>query len=108
VNSSSVSSFLRFVKGEDIDGWITVDAKTGLVSTNKILDRESPFGINGTYRATLYAVDDGKMMVFIEILIFIQQKIHSINPTRQIIFFFVTKNYISNKCCSFELFSKES
>ncbi|XP_077060725.1 cadherin-like protein 26 [Siphateles boraxobius] len=49
----------KFVKGEDIDGWITVDAKTGLVSTNKILDRESPFGINSTYRATLYAVDDG-------------------------------------------------
>ena len=74
MNSSGVCLVLRFVKGEDIDGWITVDAKTGRVSTNKILDRESPFGINSTYRATLYAVDDGKMMVFKEINTFIQQR----------------------------------
>ncbi|KAG1927636.1 cadherin-like protein [Pimephales promelas] len=58
MDGSHINTF-KFVKGEDIDGWITVDAKTGLVSTNKILDRESPFGINGTYRATLYTVDDG-------------------------------------------------
>lgn len=60
VNSSGVSSILRFVKGEDIAGWITVDEKTGQVSTNKILDRESPFVKNSTYRATVYAVDGGK------------------------------------------------
>ncbi|XP_056126664.1 cadherin-like protein 26 isoform X2 [Rhinichthys klamathensis goyatoka] len=58
MDGSHINTF-KFVKGEDIDGWITVDAKTGLVSTNKILDRESTFGMNGTYRATLYAVDDG-------------------------------------------------
>lgn len=62
--TSGVSPILRFVKGEDIAGWITVDAKTGQVSTNKILDRESPFVINSTYRATLYAVDDGKTLPF--------------------------------------------
>ncbi len=60
VNSSGVSSHLRFVTGEDIDKWITIDAKTGKVSTIKILDRESPFVINGTYTATLHAVDEGK------------------------------------------------
>ncbi|XP_051515748.1 cadherin-like protein 26 isoform X2 [Myxocyprinus asiaticus] len=49
----------EFVKGEDIGEWITVDAKTARVSTAKILDRESPFLVNSTYRATLYAVDDG-------------------------------------------------
>ncbi|XP_067302917.1 cadherin-like protein 26 isoform X2 [Pseudorasbora parva] len=58
MDGSHINTF-KFVKGEDIDGWITVDAKTGQVSTNKILDRESPFVINNTYRATLYAVDDG-------------------------------------------------
>ncbi|XP_016418702.1 B-cadherin-like [Sinocyclocheilus rhinocerous] len=58
MDGSHVNTF-TFVKGEDIDGWITVDAKTGQVSTAKILDRESPFVINGTYIATLYAVDDG-------------------------------------------------
>ncbi len=60
VNSSGVSSNLRFVTGEDIDKWITIDANTGQVSTFKILDRESPFVINGSYSATLYAVDEGK------------------------------------------------
>lgn len=64
VNSSGVSLILRFVKGEDIAGWITVDENTGQVSTNKTLDRESPFVINNTYRATLYAVDDGKTLPF--------------------------------------------
>ncbi|XP_067302920.1 cadherin-like protein 26 [Pseudorasbora parva] len=58
MDGSYINTF-KFVKGEDIDGWITVDAKTGQVSTNKILDRESPFVINNTYRATLYAMDDG-------------------------------------------------
>ncbi|XP_016331303.1 cadherin-like protein 26 [Sinocyclocheilus anshuiensis] len=58
MDGSHVNTFI-FVKGEDIDGWITVDAKTGQVSTAKILDRESPFVISGTYIATLYAVDDG-------------------------------------------------
>ncbi|XP_067303574.1 cadherin-like protein 26 [Pseudorasbora parva] len=58
MDGSHINTF-KFVKGEDIDGWITVDAKTGQVSTNKILDRESPFVINNTYRATLYGVDDG-------------------------------------------------
>lgn len=64
MNSSGVSLILRFVKGEDIARWITVDANTGQVSTNKILDRESPYVINSTYRATLYAVDDGKTLPF--------------------------------------------
>ncbi|KTG37524.1 hypothetical protein cypCar_00018481 [Cyprinus carpio] len=59
MDGSHVNTFI-FVKGEDIDGWITVDAKTGQVSTAKILDRESPFVIDGTYIATLYAVDDGE------------------------------------------------
>ncbi|KAK2885914.1 hypothetical protein Q8A67_016751 [Cirrhinus molitorella] len=58
MDGSHVNTFI-FVKGEDIDGWITVDAKTGKVSTTKIVDRESPFVSNGTYTATLYAVDDG-------------------------------------------------
>ncbi|XP_067228421.1 cadherin-like protein 26 [Chanodichthys erythropterus] len=58
MDGSHINTF-KFVKGEDIAGWITVDANTGQVSTNKILDRESPFVISSTYRATLYAVDDG-------------------------------------------------
>ncbi|XP_056589457.1 cadherin-13-like [Triplophysa dalaica] len=49
----------RYIKGEDVDDWITVDEKTGNISTAKILDRESKFMISGTYKATVYAVDDG-------------------------------------------------
>uniref|UniRef100_A0A8C1FVP0 Cadherin 26, tandem duplicate 2 n=1 Tax=Cyprinus carpio TaxID=7962 RepID=A0A8C1FVP0_CYPCA len=55
----SHANTFTFVKGEDTDGWITIDEKTGQVSTIKILDRESPFVINGTYTATLYAVEEG-------------------------------------------------
>ncbi|XP_043080824.1 cadherin-like protein 26 isoform X2 [Puntigrus tetrazona] len=58
MDGSHVNTF-KFVKGEDIDKWITIDAKTGKVSTIKILDRESPFVKNATYTATLYAVDEG-------------------------------------------------
>ncbi|XP_051961179.1 cadherin-like protein 26 isoform X2 [Xyrauchen texanus] len=58
LDGSHINTF-KFVKGEDIGEWITVDAKTARVSTAKILDRESPILVNSTYRATLYAVDDG-------------------------------------------------
>ncbi|XP_026100389.1 cadherin-like protein 26 [Carassius auratus] len=55
----SYANTFTFIKGEDIDGWITVDAKTGHVSTAKILDRESPFVLDDTYTVKLYAVDEG-------------------------------------------------
>ncbi|XP_052450209.1 cadherin-like protein 26 isoform X1 [Carassius gibelio] len=58
MDGSHMNTF-TFVKGEDINKWITVNAKTGEVSTIQVLDRESPFVINSTYTATLYAVDDG-------------------------------------------------
>ncbi|XP_058619518.1 cadherin-like protein 26 isoform X3 [Onychostoma macrolepis] len=58
MDGSHINTF-KFVTGEDIDKWITIDAKTGKVSTIKILDRESPFVINSTYTTTLYAVDEG-------------------------------------------------
>ncbi|XP_056588579.1 cadherin-like protein 26 isoform X2 [Triplophysa dalaica] len=48
-----------FVRGEDKNGWITVDEKTGHVSTVKVLDRESPLLKNDTYTVILYAVDNG-------------------------------------------------
>ncbi|XP_051515753.1 cadherin-like protein 26 [Myxocyprinus asiaticus] len=54
-NSNSV----MFIRGEDVDGWVTVDSQTGLVSTAKVLDRESPFVKGNTYTVILYAVDNG-------------------------------------------------
>lgn len=53
--------FFRFIKGKDIDNWVTIDPKTGTVSTAKVLDRESEFVKENTYTVILHAVDDGKL-----------------------------------------------
>ncbi|TRZ00221.1 hypothetical protein DNTS_031788, partial [Danionella cerebrum] len=54
----SYANTVRFFKGEDVGGWIKVDAMTGEVSTATIVDRESPFLTNDTYKATIHAVDN--------------------------------------------------
>ncbi|XP_056304805.1 cadherin-like protein 26 [Danio aesculapii] len=59
MDGSHANTF-KFVKGEDLDNWVTVDPVTGQVTTAKILDRESPFVINNTYKVIVYAVDDGE------------------------------------------------
>lgn len=53
--------FSRFIKAKDIDNWVTIDSKTGKVSTAKVLDRESDYVKNSTYTVILLAVDDGKL-----------------------------------------------
>ncbi|XP_051947936.1 cadherin-like protein 26 isoform X2 [Xyrauchen texanus] len=53
------SNSIMFTRGEDVDDWVTVDSQTGLVSTAKILDRESPYVKDNTYTVVLYAVDNG-------------------------------------------------
>lgn len=62
------------MKGKDIDNWVTIDSKTGKVSTAKVLDRESQFVTNSTYTVILLAVDDGKLFnsakVFGEYILF--------------------------------------
>ncbi|XP_072553526.1 cadherin-like protein 26 [Salminus brasiliensis] len=50
---------IRFLKGEDVDNWVTVN-ETGHVSTVKALDRESPFVKDNTYTVTVLAVDQGE------------------------------------------------
>ncbi|KAJ8016236.1 hypothetical protein DPEC_G00005110 [Dallia pectoralis] len=52
------NSFL-YVKGNDPGQWVAVDAKTGKITTTKILDRESPHVKNGVYQVTVLAVDNG-------------------------------------------------
>ncbi|XP_048874465.1 cadherin-like protein 26 isoform X2 [Brienomyrus brachyistius] len=44
----------------DSDNWVTVNPKTGQITTVKKLDRESPYVVNNTYIVTLYAIDKGK------------------------------------------------
>ncbi|KAL7859579.1 hypothetical protein SRHO_G00147260 [Serrasalmus rhombeus] len=58
-DSSSPADF-RFLKGEDVDNWVTVDSETGQVSTVKVLDRESPFVKDSVYTVTVYVVDKGE------------------------------------------------
>ncbi|XP_062397734.1 cadherin-like protein 26 isoform X2 [Sardina pilchardus] len=45
--------------GKDPAGWVTVDSKTGQVSTTKVLDRESPYVNNSVYTTIIWAVDNG-------------------------------------------------
>ncbi|XP_068997580.1 cadherin-like protein 26 isoform X1 [Embiotoca jacksoni] len=49
-----------YKKGEDPADWITVDSKTGKVTTSKIIDRESSFVKDSIYLVTIHAVDNGK------------------------------------------------
>ncbi|KAJ8257182.1 hypothetical protein GJAV_G00182790 [Gymnothorax javanicus] len=49
-----------YIKGDDPDDWVTVDSKTGQISTAKSLDRESPYVVNNTYIITLMAVSNGE------------------------------------------------
>ncbi|KAK7907442.1 hypothetical protein WMY93_016054 [Mugilogobius chulae] len=46
--------------GDDPAGWLTVDPKTGDITTIKVPDRESPHVVNGIYTVLMYAVDNGE------------------------------------------------
>ncbi|XP_035243698.1 cadherin-like protein 26 isoform X1 [Anguilla anguilla] len=50
----------EYIKGDDPDNWVSVDPKTGAITTVNALDRESPYVVNGTYLITLYAIDKGE------------------------------------------------
>lgn len=56
----SYSNDFRYIKGEDPNDWVTVDSKSGKITTAKMLDREGSNVTNGHYKVTLYAVDSGK------------------------------------------------
>ncbi|KAG7228149.1 hypothetical protein INR49_013432 [Caranx melampygus] len=48
-----------YTKGNDPDGWIEVDSKTGKVTTTKMIDRESSFVKQNTYTVLIFASDNG-------------------------------------------------
>lgn len=59
-----MSTFVTFfwysyAKAHDPDNWFTVDEETAEIRLNKAPDRESPFVINGTYKAMILAITKG-------------------------------------------------
>lgn len=50
----------RYFKGEDPAGWVSVDPKTGEITTANNLDRESPYVKNNVYTVIIYSVENGE------------------------------------------------
>ncbi|XP_028302574.1 cadherin-like protein 26 isoform X2 [Gouania willdenowi] len=57
---SKQASGIIYKVGYDPAGWMTVDPKTGNITTVTIPDRESPHVENGIYTFLLHAVDEGE------------------------------------------------
>ncbi|XP_042346961.1 cadherin-like protein 26 [Plectropomus leopardus] len=53
-------TIIVYRKGDEPAGWVTVDSKTGIITTTKIIDRESSFVQNNIYTLTIYAIDNGR------------------------------------------------
>uniref|UniRef100_A0A4W5N2S2 Cadherin 26, tandem duplicate 2 n=1 Tax=Hucho hucho TaxID=62062 RepID=A0A4W5N2S2_9TELE len=49
-----------YVKGKDPCDCVAIDAKTGKITTTKILDRESPYVKDNVYQVTVFAIDNGQ------------------------------------------------
>ncbi|XP_075427481.1 cadherin-like protein 26 isoform X2 [Ascaphus truei] len=54
-----VPNKIRYKVAHDPAGWVTVDENTGVLTTLKELDRESPFVNNTVYTIIVQAIDDG-------------------------------------------------
>ncbi|XP_073679074.1 cadherin-like protein 26 [Garra rufa] len=51
---------LRYELVQDPAKWVSLDPKTGKITTVQKLDRESSFVKNGTYTVVVHAIDDGQ------------------------------------------------
>ncbi|OCT60231.1 cadherin-like protein 26 isoform X2 [Xenopus laevis] len=55
-----VPNRIRFYIASDPAGWVAVDENTGVLTTKKELDRESPYVNKTLYTCVIHAVDDGQ------------------------------------------------
>lgn len=51
-----IATNVRYVKGEDVDSWVTIDEETAGIKLIKYPDRESKFLINGTYYVKILCI----------------------------------------------------
>jgi hypothetical protein len=52
--------FTRYKLVHDPENWVTVDEKSGVVTTKKQIDRESPHVNDSFYTIIVHAVDNGE------------------------------------------------
>ncbi|XP_076135362.1 uncharacterized protein LOC143117500 [Alosa pseudoharengus] len=57
-DTGEVAENVRYAKGHDPDNWFTIDETTAEIKLNKVPDRESPFVVNGTYKALILCMTD--------------------------------------------------
>ncbi|MCJ8731256.1 hypothetical protein PDJAM_G00197410 [Pangasius djambal] len=55
-DSDTLSTATRYVKGDDVDNWVSINEQTAEIRLNRYPDRESKFLINGTYYAKILCI----------------------------------------------------
>ncbi|XP_034981255.2 desmoglein-2 [Zootoca vivipara] len=55
-DTGKIAQNIRYVKGQDIANWFTIDSRTAEIKLNREIDYDSSFLVNGTYTATILAI----------------------------------------------------
>ncbi|XP_060769729.1 desmoglein-2-like protein [Neoarius graeffei] len=55
-DTQSTATNIRYLKGKDVDNWVSINEKTAEIKLNKYPDYESKFLINGVYYMTILGI----------------------------------------------------